>query len=109
MAIAAIAVASDLGCGGATGSIGAQLGRRDDGRLFVRELPPDMTGAKAGLEIGDEVVAIEGRDVRQLGPDEIRNALRGPVGTRVTLTLRKDGLTRDVGVARGPFVKGDSK
>jgi S1-C subfamily serine protease len=98
---------SGLGCSSATGSIGAHLGKRSDGRLFVRYVPSDMTGAKAGLVSGDEVTAIDGRDVRQMSPEDIRNALRGKVGTTVTLTVKREGLSRDLKVERGPFAKGD--
>jgi carboxyl-terminal processing protease len=102
-----LALAIVAACGGSTtGSIGAQLGHRDDGRLFVREAPPEMTGAKAGLEPGDEILAIDGRDVGALSDEEIRNALRGRVGTRVRLTVKRDGAKRDVEVERGPFAKG---
>ncbi len=102
-----VAAALSMGCPSATGSIGAHLGKRNDGRLFVRYAPSEMTGAKAGLAPGDEVVLIEGRDVRQMSPEDIRNALRGKVGTTVTLTVKRDGLSRDVRVERGPFAKGD--
>lgn len=72
----------------------------------MREAPSDMTAARAGIEAGDEIVAIDGREVKALSSEEIRKALRGDVGSTVTLTVVRDGMRRDVKVTRGPFAKG---
>lgn len=96
-------------CGGhATGSVGAILGKREDGRLYVRDVPAGMGAAEAGLEPGDEIVAIDGRDVRGMDPDAVRAALRGEVGSTVILTVVRGALRRDVKVKRGPFRGGAS-
>lgn len=92
------------GCGHATGSIGAILKPRE-GRLFVVDVPADMTGARAGLEPGDEILAIDGREVHDMTREDVVKSLRGDVGSSVTLRIRRDDLTRDVKVERGPFAK----
>jgi C-terminal processing protease CtpA/Prc len=91
-----------VGCAHEQGSIGAMLARsRTTGRVTVRSVPPG-TGQRAGLEPGDEIVAIDGKDVHALGSeDEVRRALRGDVGTKVKLTVVRDGVRRDVVVERG--------
>ncbi len=94
------------GCAHATGSIGAVLAKRTDGRVFVREVPSDMTGGKAGLEVDDEILAIEGRPVAEMAPEEIRKGLRGDLGSFVTLSVSRAGLRRDVKVERGAFQTG---
>lgn len=84
-----VAVAVTLGACGAPdkGTIGAVLGQRGDGRVFVREVPEDLAAGKAGLQPGDEVLLIEGRDVRFMTPKEIHEQLVGTVGEPVKLTL----------------------
>ena len=62
-----------------------------------------MTGARAGLEVDDEIVAIEGHEVRRMTSEEVVDALRGGVGSTVTLTVERRGVRRDVKVERGPF------
>ncbi|AKU94215.1 hypothetical protein AKJ09_00879 [Labilithrix luteola] len=91
-------------CGHATGSIGAIL-RPREGRLYVVDVPSNMTGARAGLEPGDEIVAIDGREVHDMTREDVINSLRGDVGSTVTLRIRRDDLTREVKVERGPFAK----
>lgn len=99
----ALVVQGSAACAsGAPGSVGAVLKPRE-GRLFVVEAPPDMAGGKAGLVPEDEIVAIDGREVREMSRDEIVKALRGKVGSHVILRIRRDGMTRDVNVERGPF------
>jgi predicted metalloprotease with PDZ domain len=91
------------GCGGAvSGSMGAVLGRDNDTRsLYVREVPPGLGAASAGLLPGDQIVMIEGLYVRDLDAKTIHDKLRGEVGSTVALTiLRRDEVLR-VRVTRG--------
>lgn len=76
-----------VGCGGSTGTIGALLGQRPDGRLFVRAVPPHLAAAEQGVRVGDEILLIDGRDVRQMSERDLHRALEGEVGETVKLTL----------------------
>ncbi len=87
-----------------TGSVGAVLGKDNvDGRLFIREAPPGMGAARAGIEVGDEVVAIDGKPVGKMTPAEVHDALSGKVGTKVRITLVRAGVTIERNVERGPL------
>jgi S1-C subfamily serine protease len=87
-----------------TGSVGAVFGRDNhDGRIYVREVPSDMSAARSGLLIDDEIVAIDGRPVKGMSPDEVHAALTGKVGTKVILRVVRAGTTLDVAVERGPL------
>jgi carboxyl-terminal processing protease len=91
-------------CSTWTGSVGAILGKDNaDGRLFVRETPPGMGAARAGLAVGDEVVAIEGKPVSKMTPPEVHEALAGKVGTKVRVTVVRAGVTIEYVVERGPL------
>jgi C-terminal processing protease CtpA/Prc len=94
-----------VGCGSSwKGSVGALLGKDNtDGRVYVREAPPDMAASKAGVKEGDELLAVDGAPVRAMSPDDIHKALAGQVGTRVKLTIQRHGETMDLVVERGPL------
>ena len=94
---------SVFGCGGGTpGSVGAVFGRDNDTRaLYVREVPPGLAAAGAGLLPGDQVVMIEGLYVRDLDAKSIRDKLRGDVGSTVALTILRGQEVIHVRVARG--------
>jgi C-terminal processing protease CtpA/Prc len=90
------------GCGPGMGSIGALLGKNhNDGRTVVREVPRDMEAARAGLEPGDEVLYIEGKDARAMTAEEVHQALVGPVGSTVRLTVLRNGHVLHITVRRG--------
>jgi C-terminal processing protease CtpA/Prc len=89
---------------GAPGTIGALLGQRSDGRLFVRGVPPGEGADRAGLEIDDEIVAIDGRPVKEMSQEEVRRAVRGDVGSKLTITVERNGQRRDVKVERSPML-----
>jgi C-terminal processing protease CtpA/Prc len=94
-----------LGCAPSVGSIGAVLGQdRKNGRVTVHEVAPGLGGAKAGLRDGDEIISIDGQDVRDFSPADVAEALRGPVGSEVALTVVRDRteIVR-VKVQRTPF------
>jgi serine protease Do len=76
---------------------------RDDGRVTLRRVPPGQPAARAGLEVGDEVVAIDGRDVRRMSPQAVHDALEGECGTTVSLTVLRQGRVDRVPVVRAPF------
>jgi carboxyl-terminal processing protease len=62
-----------------------------------------MGAAKGGVRVGDELVTIDGNPVQTMSPDDVHKALTGQVGTRVKLTVRRDGKTLEVVVERGPL------
>lgn len=92
-----------------TGSIGAVVGRQADKRYFIRSVPRGMAGAKAGLEVDDELVAIDGKDVKGMSTEDIVGALRGDVGSTVILTISRRGEKREIKVERGPFAAARGK
>jgi C-terminal processing protease CtpA/Prc len=93
-------------CGGATvGSIGALLGRHPEtGAVHVRGVPDGNAADRAGLEIGDEIVFVDGKDVRNLDVAGLRRVLRGEPGTRVQLTILRDGQVVRIEVERAALL-----
>jgi C-terminal processing protease CtpA/Prc len=82
--------------------VGAVFGRDgESGALYVREVPEGLAGEAAGLKEGDRVVMIDGYHVGQMGPKEIREHLRGDVGTTVSLTFLRGNDVHHVVVTRG--------
>ncbi|MBS2013792.1 MAG: PDZ domain-containing protein [Deltaproteobacteria bacterium] len=86
------------------GTIGAQLGKRTDGRVFVRGVPVGQGAEKAGLQVDDEVIAIEGKSVREMTQDDIKRAVRGDLGTTFTVTIERNGRRQDVKIERSPLL-----
>ena len=94
-----------IACSGNHGTIGALLGQQQDGRLFVREVPGDLAAARAGLHANDEILLIDGRDVRDMTSKQIHAHLSGDVGQPVKLTVLRGEDVLRVTLKRTPARK----
>ena len=101
-----LALVAGLGaCGADRGTIGALLAQTPDQRLVLRDVPPNLAAARAGLQPGDELLLIDGRDVRELDERGVHQALAGNVGDPVKLTLLREGRVVRVTLRRTPRPK----
>lgn len=62
-----------------------------NGRPVVRNLIGRGPAERAGLKPGDVLLAIDGEPVAALPEPDVRDRLRGPTGTMVSLTVERDG------------------
>ena len=70
------------------------------GALAVTGVIPGGGAAEAGLARGDEILEVEGRPVGELGLQGAVEAIRGPEGTTVGLTVRQGEAVRQLQVPR---------
>ena len=68
------------------------------GLLKVISPIDDTPGAKAGIKPGDIIVEIDGHDTDGLSLDDAVAKMRGPAGTKITLTLKRNGINTPVHV-----------
>lgn len=72
--------------------IGAQVDLADDGRgARIVEAYPGFPAANAGIRRNDSIIAVDGQEIDSLSLTEIITLIRGPAGTTVTLTVRREG------------------
>jgi len=93
---------SSFGCATEYGTIGANLAQKNDGRLFIREVPPGLAAAQAGLKPGDEITLINGRDTRAYNEKGIHALLAGEVGDPVKLTVLRGNQVLHLTLRRTP-------
>jgi carboxyl-terminal processing protease len=77
---------------GLYGGIGAIIGRRKDRNIILMPyngFPAD----KAGLKIGDEILEVDGFDVKKKSSNDVSKLLKGQAGTKVKLKVLKLGKT----------------
>lgn len=79
--------------------IGVVLAKRDGYIRIVRTLP-DNPASNAGVLAGDIIYKIDDVDVYNLDPDEIATKLRGDSGTKIKLTVVRDGEAIDFDLTR---------
>ena len=105
----ALVVACATG-GAFNGSIGVRA-RRDPmtGVVSVTDVPAGLGGAKAGLEPGDRILAVDGVPVSQMTVDGFHKAVRGPIGSHVRLTIQRGDMIVDVEIERTPLQEPKAK
>ena len=81
--------------------VGVQFAPRGEA-LRIVAVVPGGGAAEAGLQVGDEILAVDGRPVSELGMEGSVQAIRGPEGSTVTLRVRRGpgGTPSEVTVAR---------
>ncbi len=84
---------------GTFGGIGATLTRPEDGGPIFLEPIPGNPAESAGIQSGDELLAIDGTAVTpEMSVADAANMIRGEKGTTVTLTVRHPGQDEPVEV-----------
>lgn len=96
-------------CAAERGTIGALLRRDSDQRLFVYDTPPHLAADRAGLREGDEILLIDGKDVRSFDDRSLHRILSGDVGAPVKLTVIRDDQVLRVTLKRTPAPRSKSK
>lgn len=84
------------------GGIGVAInhGAPDDKSVWLVDVLDDGPAAQAGLRPEDEIVSVEGKPVREMTLEQVREALRGQAGTSVRLKVRRGGQTKEFLVQR---------
>src|SRR5690349_19524366 len=86
---------------GRFGGVGIQV-VPDAGVIRVVSPMDGMPAAAAGIKPGDKITAINGNAVQGRDFNDAINSMRGPVGSKVTLTVERDGEKKpfDVSLVR---------
>jgi carboxyl-terminal processing protease len=77
------------------------------GQLLTITKPfPDSPAEKAGLQAGDQIIAVDGKDMSSTLPEAVRQKVLGTAGTIVKLTIQRPGQSApfDVEITRAVIV-----
>lgn len=77
--------------------IGAYIDVKNDQPIIVQPME-GSPAEQAGLRSNDQILKVNGEDVHGISVSELRNKVRGPKGTQVTLTVQHAGETAPVDI-----------
>jgi S1-C subfamily serine protease len=80
------------------GSVGIQVDERRASGAFIGALAPELPAAKAGLKVGDEIVAVDGTPLASSKGRIATEALFARKGTLVQVTARRNGIEKTYGL-----------
>jgi len=85
---------------GAFQGIGATVSKQENYVVIVQPIP-DTPAARAGLQSGDIILAVDGQDAENWSVEQAVLQIRGPQGTTVDLTIRRaDGTEETLTIVR---------
>ena len=97
----------DMAMSGKLEGIGARLQKKNDNVKIVEIISGGPAWRGEEVEVGDEIIKVKQEDEQEavsvigMRLDDAVNLIKGPKGTKVTLTLRKvDGTIEDVVITR---------
>lgn len=76
---------------GSFGGIGVTMRRNAQGDLILTPMP-DSPAIRTGVLDGDVLIAVDGKPISiTMSFDDVAGIVRGPVGSKVTISLRRSG------------------
>ena len=72
--------------------------------ITVTYVMPGAPAETAGIKAGDEIVAVNGISVKEVGYNAAVNMVSGENGTQVMLTIIRDGKEMEIAVIRGNYI-----
>lgn len=73
------------------GGLGIQIDVRDGWITVVAPLP-ETPADRAGILTGDQIISVDGKSTQGWNNDQAVKALRGDVGTRIEVLIRRSGM-----------------
>jgi len=82
-----------VGTSGEFGGLGIEVGMENG---FVEVIAPidDTPAQRAGIKTGDLIIRINDKPVKGMSLNDAVNIMRGKPGTRITLTISREGVSR---------------
>lgn len=74
------------------------------GRVEVARVSEESPGALAGVRKGDQILAVDGKDLIRANFRDVDRLMEGPVGSKVSLSLSRAGVLMRVEVERKALV-----
>jgi carboxyl-terminal processing protease len=88
--------------------VGVFVRRDPAGEISISSVQPGSPADHAGLAVGDVLITVAGRSVAGMSVDDVSAALRGDVGTDVTVVLLHAGSRRHATMSRVVMADADA-
>jgi carboxyl-terminal processing protease len=88
------------------GGVGITVERTEDKKIMIRAVQAGAPAAKAGVQAGDQILAIDGEPMTERTLSDVVDRLRGGVGAPVVLTVLRpsQGAEYAISVKRGRII-----
>lgn len=84
---------------GKLSGVGIELGKKNN-QLVVIAPVSGAPAVKAGVRAGDAIIGVDGQDTSNWSVDQAANKIRGKAGTKVKLTIVRNGSVKHIEIVR---------
>jgi C-terminal processing protease CtpA/Prc len=78
---------------------GLWIGRAADGGISVIDVVAGSAAATSGIQVGDEILSVNGKNAKDVALYELRDQFKDAVGTRFTLHIKSKHGERTAALA----------
>ncbi len=71
--------------------LGITVSKDSNGYITITSIMTDSPVSQSVLKAGDIIVAVDGKDVLEIGAEDAINSMNGTEGTDIEITVRRDG------------------
>jgi C-terminal processing protease CtpA/Prc len=76
---------------------------------MITDVTTDSAASTAGLAADEEILAVNGRAVRHISIDELREQFKAPVGTQISLLIKSRAGRRSVTITLAELLSSEAR
>lgn len=84
--------------------MGATVSTYENGQIYIYDLFSDSPAVRAGFEVGDIIIKVDGVSTEGKTAPEVSQVIRGPEGTTVDITILRNGVEMVLTLTRGKVI-----
>lgn len=81
--------------------MGGEITFSKEGKIYITKIFENSPAASAGLKVKDVITKIDGKSVEGMNLNEVSDLIKGKSGTKVELTILREGKEETIEVTRG--------
>ncbi len=95
--------ALDTSYNGQNVGIGIYVAKSPEGRMLITYVEEDSPAKKSGILVGNEIIAVDGQSLSEIGYDRASSLLRGEIGSEAVFTVASEGGTHEYSITREKY------
>lgn len=84
--------------------MGATVSTNDQEQVYIVDLFEDSPAVKAGFEIGDIIIGVDGKSVEDKTTEEVSYLIKGKENTKVDIKILRNGKEKTLTLTRGKVI-----
>ena len=80
--------------------MGVEIQKQEDNSIKIVTIFENSPAEKAGFALGDIIIKVGGKDIGGMDTDEVSKLIKGKVGTKVKITIKRDGKEKEIELTR---------